>query len=392
MADVGFLSTLSVSVGQTLRFSWAQAAAPASLPQQAQGVSDVIFINNLSACTFRVTLDATARSFTLPAGVPTSAIPVAWGGTNDTSCSLYVENIGTQASPNQVHFDYFPAGQPIIYVAASGAGNVGSISLTNVTTGQLEFPSPDDWKVTEDGSGNLLATDTTTGITYVLGRNGQLTLVGPVEVDNTGPAIQQQPASPTSDMGLWHVKEGTAGAVEWSVQKGHHAGGNDNIYFFDDTNNQNQFAIGPKTGAGIAVVAGQNTAGSFGVAPIVAQKFGQTVTATGLTAILTYTPPANGLYRVSCYVEFNSTVGSLLVLQATYADDLGAATKFFTYSGGGATSPLLLNGGNSFGPPISMPIMPMVFYAKTTANIVISYNDPSGVPNDAVWATIERIA
>lgn len=366
------------------------ATSSGMLTTNLSGNPGTLLLLNDSACNLTLTL-ANGSQRDLPAqtwrrlDLPQGDSAITW---NRIGILLI-------AVPNSmVYGEAYQSGEEISEVfpasvvrAVGGLTSVGALSVS-----ALLFPSPDNWQISEDGSGNLDITDSTTGNTYVLGRNGQLTLVGPVEVDNVGPAIQQQPASPTSDMGLWHVKEGTVGAIEWSVNKGHHSGGNDAIYFFDDTGNQNQFAIGPKTGAAVTVLAGQNTAGSFGVAPITSSVFATVISTTGLHTIVTFTPTVDSIWRMNGMVDVGDTTPAKQVFQVAYTPkSQSARTTYFIALIGSAVLPLdgATNTAVASG---SLACMPFDITVKANTTVTISYNNPGGTPNDQVTAIVERLA
>lgn len=170
-----------------------------------------------------------------------------------------------------------------------------------------------------------------------------------------------------------------------------------NFILYDPTDGSNVMIFRGSQGVqitkAITSVGGTLTSGAFGVPIIVAQNAGGTsVVTTGDHIILTFTPPARGLYRVSGYLEAHITVASAIVVRFTYEDDSGVNTAYLATSSTGATNPVLMNGGTSFLPgSLAAPLDSLTVLAKPTSNIICHYNSPSGAPNDGIWFLIEQL-
>jgi hypothetical protein len=142
----------------------------------------------------------------------------------------------------------------------------------------------------------------------------------------------------------------------------------------------------------ISSVGGQASAGSFGVPVIVAQALSQAVTTTGDQTILTYTPPAVGLYRVSGYAHESNGSASNLTFRFTYQDPSagGTTTAYFSWNTTG--SPAFLNAfAINFGTNLLF-VSPITVYANTGTNIVVHWNNSAGTPSDHISVLIERLA
>lgn len=172
MSDLGFLNVSAVTVGQVIPFAFnAPQTNSATIGQMGQGLSDTIVVNNLSGCVFQMNLQPSGRAFTIPAGVPTQPIPLSLNGTNDISCTLLVEFILGGIFPNQVHFDWFSATEPILSVG-------GAVGVNSGTVSSIAVSGHDQWVISQDPTGNLYFQNITTGIIFYMGRNHGLFTFG----------------------------------------------------------------------------------------------------------------------------------------------------------------------------------------------------------------------
>ena len=123
----------------------------------------------------------------------------------------------------------------------------------------------------------------------------------------------------------------------------------------------------------------------------VAQVLRDLVTLTSEQTVLSYTPTANGFYRVNANIVVNdSTPPSTVTLRVTYNDPTyGASTSDFAtwVSGTALTALSAASIANS-----AWAIVPQSFYATTSAPITVRYTNSKATPNDLVDAVIERLA
>ena len=147
-------------------------------------------------------------------------------------------------------------------------------------------------------------------------------------------------------------------------------------------------------------VAGQTTAGSFGVPVIVAQALAVAITATTQQTVLSYTPTVAGTFRANLNIFYQNTVNQIPTAFLSYSDpdSLGGPTIPFVtparVAGGGAPdAPVMMDGsGVAYSHGLSLPTFPIVFRASTAGAITIKYQDPGGVPADIITAILERLA
>jgi len=144
----------------------------------------------------------------------------------------------------------------------------------------------------------------------------------------------------------------------------------------------------------LALLAGQATAGSFGVPNIVAQALRTAVAVTTLVTILTYTIPANGTYRVNPSLRLGATSGtSAPHFYMTFTDAGGTAqnASFAGLSPAGSTTMVALNGSSTFAANWGMePMMPYV--GDINAGTLTVFYQTTGTPSDTVSVVIERLA
>jgi hypothetical protein len=137
-------------------------------------------------------------------------------------------------------------------------------------------------------------------------------------------------------------------------------------------------------------VGGTQAAG-LGVPVIVAQVSATLITDNSLHTILSYYPPASGLYRVSGYIEMRGSTAATLLAQVDYNDDIGTPVINLATSNTATGAPQNI-GAVSRSPATGVPIYPISFYALNTRVINCYYQRPAGTANDLVWYTIERLA
>ena len=147
----------------------------------------------------------------------------------------------------------------------------------------------------------------------------------------------------------------------------------------------------------LSAVGNQATAGSFGVPVIVAQAIRTHVTATTNQTILSYTPGATGLYRVSGYVRYSNTSSSAPLAQINWTEpELNASfaanpavSNSYIATGNQA---MLIDGAVTI-PASNTPLtfVPVTFEASAGYVITCTWQNPSGAPNDYVTFIIERM-
>lgn len=165
------LNVTGAVVGQTFSVDFRNNIVSATLGQQYGDASDMLLIYNLSPCNFSVMLTATNRTFNLPAGVTSNPIPLSYRGTSDTGLKLTVKSLIVTGAPNVVSFDWFRPGEPILAAPATNIG-LGSVSLSSISASSIVFPSPNNWIIQQDGSGNLDITDVTDANTWAFDTTG----------------------------------------------------------------------------------------------------------------------------------------------------------------------------------------------------------------------------
>ena len=148
--------------------------------------------------------------------------------------------------------------------------------------------------------------------------------------------------------------------------------------------------------AGALTKIGGQAAVGFGAPVIVADSGELNVTDTvAHNPLYSFTPPAQGVYRVSGYLVKHSGVASDVLFRVAYYDPHTAAfalNTFMAISGGGTTVQPLQ--GSSTGTVVdgAYGLYGPTFYAGTTQPINIAYQDLAGTPNDFLRVFIERLA
>lgn len=134
----------------------------------------------------------------------------------------------------------------------------------------------------------------------------------------------------------------------------------------------------------ISSVGGQSTTGSLGVGVVVASA-SATVTSTGTVTILSYTTTADGYYMMMGGVNVNNgTSGQDITFIAAPTSSNNCIT--LNYDGLAVT----FSGSNSVENG-EWEGVPLFYYVGSGGDILITYQDPGGTPNDTVWATIVRL-
>lgn len=137
----------------------------------------------------------------------------------------------------------------------------------------------------------------------------------------------------------------------------------------------------------VSKLAGQTTAGSFGVPFIVAQALAVTVSTTSDTVVLSYTTLATGLYRVnlSFYVSPANPGTITAFVKYISGNDATNNPGIFFDNGINAVNSLSLAKGE-------WGLQPITIYALTATAIAIHYQDVTGTPADKINCLIERLS
>lgn len=143
---------------------------------------------------------------------------------------------------------------------------------------------------------------------------------------------------------------------------------------------------------GFIRVSGITTAGSFGVPPIIAQVLRTVITDTSAHTILSFTIPANGVYRISGAIDDgNPTANNKPRITYNWLDTGGFA------DGGTAPSTstagfVNLDGAHTFPANFgAIGIMPIVAQMNAGAFSVV-FQDTVATPNDTISIILERLA
>ncbi|HET9109683.1 MAG TPA: hypothetical protein VFN78_02545 [Ktedonobacterales bacterium] len=141
----------------------------------------------------------------------------------------------------------------------------------------------------------------------------------------------------------------------------------------------------------ITQLAGQASAGSFGVPVIVAQAVAISVTATGLGVILSFTTSASGVYRATFYGYMGNSVASSITAYVAYTSAVtsGGVTHNFDAEVNGTFEQL-----NATSVPAHTHLhpYPLTFYAASGTTIQVLYNNATATPADNISTFIERIS
>jgi|SRR5271166_375818 len=140
----------------------------------------------------------------------------------------------------------------------------------------------------------------------------------------------------------------------------------------------------------VSFINGQITMGNFGVPLIVAQTNAPvTISGTGVTTILSFTPPSSGLYAIyGTFVFINPSTGTV-TFKADYSDPItggGPAAVFGCQSG----YIFGLSMGSSAGTTI--PTAVNTIWAGSGGAINVHFQDSSGTPGSKVSAMIVRLS
>ena len=247
---------------------------------------------------------------------------------------------------------------------------------------------------TKDGT-NANQLDIASGRAYVTQTDGTLALIV-VAADNTHTtsALSSTYHLYLQPDGTWYWNTANAPAANslFIAQVTTDASGNI-LAVTDERTLISVLLSGAAGGAGlpkVAQVAGQATAGSFGMPMIVAQVSRVHVTATTVQTILTYNIPVNGLYEASAGFFYGNPTQENVKFFWTFTDSsgiAGAINNFYlpgagvlgggTPVGGGSNQDFNLVGGS--------------FHANV-GTLTVTYQDPGGTPNDTVSFQLRRLA
>lgn len=185
------------------------------------------------------------------------------------------------------------------------------------------------------------------------------------------------------------------GATSWGL----FYNANGVLTFYESVNNKTALQLGP-TGTSfpqvpISQINGQTTAGSFGVPVVVAQALRTLVTVTTLQTILTFSIPANGLYRLSAALEIhNATASNKPTFNYQFTDASGAADTGSFYAEDPVSGNVrALNGGNcTFGANFGNVAISPEVSQMNAGTLTVKYQSTVGTPNDTVSVLVERLA
>ena len=247
--------------------------------------------------------------------------------------------------------------------------------------------------VTTDASGNILAvTDTrVTNSTLLSGAAGAVAVPHDLFIGGLGGARES-----------WNSFDANALALvtPWAgVANGH------TFHSWDGSAAHTPLAVGAVSGGAATVIghsggfqwiSGQGTAGSFGVPVIVAQAVNVHVTATTQQTILSFTPTATGLYRITPYVYLNNgTSGQKLLLETGFQDPVSNTLEFVWHSAVADSTHVYVLSGGFMTATVGdgyIVVHPAMVYAQSGTAITVSYQDLGGTPSDYVSAVIERLS
>jgi hypothetical protein len=125
-----------------------------------------------------------------------------------------------------------------------------------------------------------------------------------------------------------------------------------------------------------------------GIWAIVGNTNRQHITTTGLQTILTFNAPITGIYRASGYFNKVNATSSDITFQITYTDpdDATLHTTRFSCDISGTYTNLR---GSTGVVNVAETCFTEKFAATIATAITISWNDPSGTPNDYISADVE---
>lgn len=335
MTNVANLNTSALTVGQSLPVSWASAqTAPRS--GQESYPPDHIVVFNESGCGFILTMLPSQRNFTVPAGAWSDPIEVTTNRGQDQSANLVVQYILAPQNPANVFVDYFSPGESIPSFRALGNSPVtlnGAPSLASVTApifNVTSVPAGDTWSLSAN-LGQLFLSEAAHGQTFTFSIAGAFAAPGAL----------------------------SGGAGGFTTD----ASGN------------------------ITNVGGLATAGTIGVPIDVQTPATVHVTATTLTTILSFTPVTNATYRLTWSLDMAGAGGATCTLTVAYTDVRGIARTVTARTADGNVSvtaaALAVN---------DYPLIPvMLMNVQNTSNIIVSYQNSTGTPNDRIQAFVERL-
>ena len=125
---------------------------------------------------------------------------------------------------------------------------------------------------------------------------------------------------------------------------------------------------------------------------VVASNFPVNVTTNELTQILDYDVSGGAgrrFYRLSCYVVRQNNTSGLPLFQFTYGDYIMSKSVTKTIVTESPTLQKLDEDGADFSGSTAMPCLVIGFYADVGQDIVVSFQDSVGSPDDYAWAILE---
>lgn len=360
--QVAAINLSAAVIGTTGAISWQSAAVPPTIRQQMlpQQTGAALLVWNDSGCILRCVYPTTLESFTLTAG--------AWRELHPPAGEIVINYTVTAIFPNAtVSFllaDYFAPGEPVDAVGTLGNSPIGlSGSLPTSVTQVINDVNP--------AVGVVLEAKPTTG------PNAGISSAG---INNDGSFYFGGNHLTGDNAGKLTAAELTSADAITAVRALIGSGA--------------QFQV--NSSGVITFIGNQATAGSYGAAPVVAQALGVHVTATTLQTILTYTPGANGFFRINAYLNAqNATTPQAINFNVSYTDPDSNISTFVDLATTAAGSLQVFNGVTNIatgGGNAPYSIITLVIHAKASTAITVKYTDPGGTPNDFVTAIIELLA
>lgn len=344
-----------------------------------QALAATLMIYNESGCGLTCTFPVSQEVFTVPAGGwKQITVPP-----NETELDYLVVYVLPNAPVTLLLADLYLPGEALDHIGILGNSPIG-LSQGTVQTSITQ--------VIQDGqpAGQTLVEATPTGgIQKVLmDTNGNFYMAG---VLTFGVMVSG------GDAELAYVDTPTFAVILRPPFAGANPKGGV-LQCWDGSNQFNPFSWGGQFGAAptyikkdgsVGGLAGQATAGSFGVPVIVASVLDQHITVTTNQTIIstTLTP---GIYRVNGVIACNNlTSPQALNVTMQYTDKVGAQILRMPVMGGIAGL-VQLNGTNRTVPDVFNMIG--MSFEIASGTFTLTYQDPGGTPNDFVSVMIERLA
>lgn len=287
----------------------------------------------------------------------------------------------TQAPISQVYVEGYDPNEWTggeLFTALSRQVNVGNSLPLSTTANNLVNDG------NAPGTQIIEATDTSgVGSDLVITNSGAITTHGLITVTNVGQPNGDVLKLVNSNDNTYNTTLGLGDAASIFG-----AG----LWAFDVKNNGTVFSLLDKNGMSlngrIKSLAGQTTAGNYGVPVIVAQAIDVNVTATTQQTILTYAVTTTGLYRIGGHFSHGNTGPTAVTFQVQYTDPhLGSPT--ITFCDSNAVAGIF---ARSYAQNTTVSTFPMMMQCKTGTNVTVFYTDASGTPSDFVSVIIERLA